>query len=175
MGWSSKKPWLDDPNSVIERGHYKGRTWQSLMDETLTCGNIFCELGEDGGRKVLTYEEWASDKVEDSPSLWISRKIEPRNQRDSGLVGCCCHSCSGIISTYRMHYGAEDKERMDEPLLLGQVSTLHRGTVLVQTRYASLRNLDYHSIFYLTHLHSLRLYSSLPLLLYTLPHSPSKT
>jgi hypothetical protein len=124
MGWSSKKPWLDDPNSVIERGHYKGRTWQSLMDETLTCGNIFCELGDDGGPKVLTYEEWASDKVEDSPSLWMSRKIEPRNQRDSGLVGCCCHSCSGIISTYRMHYGAEDKERMDEEQIKGALREL---------------------------------------------------
>ena len=124
MGWSSRKPWLDDPNSVIDRGHYKGRTWQSLMDETLTCSNIFCELGDDGGPKVLTYEEWASERVEDSPTIWMARKIEPRGLSGSGVVGCCCAECSGTISNYRIHHGAEDKERMDEEQIKGALREL---------------------------------------------------
>ena len=115
MGFK-KDEWLHDPNAVIIGGNYKGRTWQSLMDETLTCGNIFCELGEDGGRKVLTYEEWAIDKVYNSPTAWMRKKIERKPTKTSPAKNdvCCCQKCSGTLSTYRVVHGAEDKERMDE-------------------------------------------------------------
>mgnify|MGYP003124021258 FL=1 len=97
------KPWIDDPNAVLKIGHYEGRTYQSLMDETFTCGNIFCELGDDGGPKVLTYEEWASDKIYDSPTEWMTRKIEPRG--NNGAIACCCAECSGAIPLYRRSFG----------------------------------------------------------------------
>lgn len=115
MGFK-KDEWLNDPNAVIISGNYKGRTWQSLMDETLTCGNIFCEMGEDGGRKVLTYEEWARDKKYNSPTAWMRKKIERKPTKTSPAKNdvCCCQECSGTLSTYRAVHGAEDKERMDE-------------------------------------------------------------
>ena len=116
MGWKNRKPWLDDPNSILQKGHYKGRTWQSLMDENFTCGNIFCELGEDGGRKVHTYEEWASERKNSSPTTWMKSKIEAQRQLipSSGVIACCCPECSSTIQNYRRHYGTEDKERMNE-------------------------------------------------------------
>ena len=116
------KPWIDDPNAVLKIGHYEGRTYQSLMDETFTCGNIFCELGDDGGPKVLTYEEWASDKIYDSPTEWMTRKIEPRG--NNGAIACCCAECSGAIPIYRRYFGAEDKERMDEEQIRGALREL---------------------------------------------------
>ena len=110
MGWKNRKPWLDDPNSILQKGHYKGRTWQSLMDENFTCGNIFCELGEDGGRKVHTYEEWASERKNSSPTTWMKSKIEAQRQLipSSGVIACCCPECSSTIQNYRRHYGTED-------------------------------------------------------------------
>ena len=119
------KPWIDDPNSVVEKGPYKGRTWQSLMDETLTCGNIFCELGEDGGRKVLTYEEWADGRKYDIPTMWMSRKVEPRGLSKTSLIGFCCSSCSSRYQAYKGLFGEEmaDK-RMSEGELREALSEL---------------------------------------------------